>query len=61
MFSITYSRPVVPFCPKLVQNKFSRWLPEFASLYNRIPEGNRGGTFVNSFTRPTTIIKNWRI
>jgi hypothetical protein len=32
-------------------------LPEFASLYNRIPEGNRGGTSVNSSIRATTIIK----
>jgi hypothetical protein len=33
--SITYRHPLTQFCPKLVQ-KFSEWLPEFASTITGI-------------------------
>jgi hypothetical protein len=31
IFPITYSHPAVPFCLKLVQNNFQRWVPRPAS------------------------------
>jgi hypothetical protein len=40
ILSITCSHPVVPFCPKLVQNNFQRWVPGLASTqFQHLKEG----------------------
>jgi hypothetical protein len=36
--SSTYNPHVIPFCPKLVQNNFQRWVPRLASLATQIED-----------------------
>jgi hypothetical protein len=32
--STIYNPPLIPFCPKLVQNNFQRWVPRLASSHS---------------------------